>query len=169
MARPSKFTAITRNKIYLNIRRGMSERRSALVAGVSERTLRNWKEKGNKDKKSGVASDFSQFVVRLEQIEAIGEADMRKIIAQVAKGKMKQVEHRLTKKQVIRNGVVYDLQDEVTITKKAPPSWIAANRLLSMKDGDQEDSASVDGEAQWDNLSDEELAIMQDLYEKVFV
>lgn len=69
MARSTKLTPAVEDAICEAVKHGASYRAAALAAGVSERTLHAWRERGRAAK----SGRFLQFLQRLEAAEAEGE------------------------------------------------------------------------------------------------
>jgi lauroyl/myristoyl acyltransferase len=81
MGRRSKLTDEIERKICNGIKLGLKYEQAALVAGISVRSLYNWKEKGEKAK----SGKYFQFVQSLKKAEAEGEGVLLTRIHQEAK------------------------------------------------------------------------------------
>lgn len=79
--RKTKLDDIRKERILQGIKQGLTQERSAIAAGITERTFYNWIERGEKDT-SGI---FFQLFQDLKKAEAEGELNLLKTIQDASK------------------------------------------------------------------------------------
>lgn len=80
VSRPTKLTKVVRESVCQAIRAGLPLREAALVAGISERTLHAWRERGAREE----SGPYLQFVQQTREAEAQAQFDLAVIVKSAA-------------------------------------------------------------------------------------
>lgn len=161
--RPTKFEPDKADAILVAVRRGMSYKAAAAVAGITYQTLYNWEQRGKEEIKRvlqaggrartrSAEEPFVHFYIDLQKARSQGEFTLADIIREAAEGGGEIKETKVV--QVMVAGQVIK-ETNTTITKQFPPDWRAAAFMLERRFGWTQRSQNLN--IDYSSLTDDEI------------
>lgn len=118
---PTKFTKENKETILEKIRKGMSFKDSAILAGIGESTLNMYRRYGKEAVKEGIENEFSQFLAEMDKaqieykkslVDSVNESSKKdgKLALEVLSRKWSDEYGKKDKLAITADVVNYDIQ-----------------------------------------------------------